>query len=344
MPAQKKLIVPNLCRNSAILITMLVTQLFAIVATLLQQEPNYLEDLGSYSLYCQWCSLLSIAILCWCRKRLNSAQGYLPVIGIAACCLVAFLLTELLSQIIFGAVGIDALSLSRFLSRFAIWLLLLFLVIRYFGVMTLLEQRNKAEMTQRLQALQSRIKPHFLFNSLNTISELTVTQPNEAEKAINALSLLFRASLESENRFHTLESEINLCQRYIELERWRLDERLLCEWVIEVINPAIPMVPKLILQPIVENAVVHGAKQDGSVEIKIEIRETKNDLLLKVQNTLEAGTAKQAGNGIAVDNIRERLQVIYDDQQTFSAKAAPELYSVILRFPKSRADENTPLR
>lgn len=330
---------PEFCRNTVLFAVVATVQIVAIVFTLLIYEQDFFRELGLVSLYLQWVSLSVCSLLCLFRKRLmmlaENKAYLLSLLLIVGC----FSIVELLTQRFTfpPTVGFDV---TRYLRLCVISVLIGVLVLYWFRLVGKIDHRSRAEAESRVQSLQARIRPHFLFNSLNSISELVATQPQQAEQAIEGLSLLFRASLEGDNRFHSLESEINLCKRYLELERWRLEERLSCIWTVEVADAALAQVPKLILQPLVENAVVHGVKLDGSVEITIEIRETKNDLLLKVQNTVAAGTPKHAGNGIAVENIRERLLVIYDDQQTFSAKAAAELYSVILRFPKSKPAEN----
>jgi two-component system sensor histidine kinase AlgZ len=200
-----------------------------------------------------------------------------------------------------------------------------------------LEWRHKVEAQARLQALQSRIRPHFLFNSLNTISELTATEPEQAEQAIASLSSLFRASLDEAKNMHTLDSEIHLCERYLELERWRLADKLEIEWINSIENTRTWQVPKLILQPLLENAVMHGADKYGCVKLTIDLRESKTDLSIKVVNSQgikDQSNNQNKGNGIALNNIRERLFVLYDDQQAFRIRNDPDKYQVIMRLPK----------
>ena len=197
-----------------------------------------------------------------------------------------------------------------------------------------MESRNRAESESRVKALQSRIQPHFLFNSLNTISELAATQPEQAEQAINSLAMLFRASLENNRKTHTLANELKLCERYIELERWRVADRLDIVWDVHIKDASHWSIPKLVIQPLVENAILHGVQADGAIDIWVDVRETSRHLSLKIENKLGVSGDPAGGHGIAIDNIRERLIVMYDDQQSFRVKRSADRYSVFMQIPK----------
>ena len=199
-----------------------------------------------------------------------------------------------------------------------------------------LQQRGNTEAQARIRALQARIRPHFLFNCFNTIAELVATDAAKAEVAVHSLSLLFRASLDSENSFHSLQKELNLCQGYLELERLRLDSRLNVQWQVAIAEAETLKVPKLILQPLIENALTHGMSEDGSVYVSIDLRETKTDISIEIKNRVAPASGRhQEGHGIALENIRERLLVLYDDKQTLRARQDNEYYRVLLRFPKA---------
>lgn len=317
----------------------LISELSAILVTLLLHRQDFLSNIGMISLYYQWTALLSTATLCLFRDKLNSLVNIQTIIGAAVCCFIPFLITELISQYISYGFSFLALDWSRLISFSIVALIMILLVLRLFSIFSVLEQRNRAEMEMRLQALQSRIRPHFLFNSLNTIAELTATEPKQAEQAISSLSLLFRASLESEKRFHNLQNELNLCERYIQLERWRLDNRLSVNWSVSVADANQHYVPKLILQPLIENAIVHGVQDDGQIKVNIDVRETKYELSIVVENSVGAKQQLNEGHGIAVENIRERLFVLYDDKQIFRVREADDSYSVLMRFPKQSLND-----
>jgi len=218
--------------------------------------------------------------------------------------------------------------------RFIASLISFLLLLRLVDLLSILERRNKSESLSRIEALQARIRPHFLFNSLNTISELAHSDATQAEKAVDSLALLFRAGLESDKKHHSLENEISLCERYTELESWRIGERLNMHWNILVKSTKAWKVPRLILQPLIENAILHGVTADGSIHIEVDVRETDDHLSLLIENRIGTQAPLKEGNGIAIDNIRERLFVLYDDQQNFRIKQGDEKYSVMMRFPK----------
>ena len=115
-----------------------------------------------------------------------------------------------------------------------------------------------------------------------------------------------------------------------------MDDRLQVEWHMELKNPPAYEVPKLILQPLIENAVVHGELEDGRVELNIDIRETRNDLSIVVENSKPRQPSREGGHGIAVENIRERLIVLYDDHQTFKVRNNDDSHRVLMRFPKRK--------
>jgi two-component system sensor histidine kinase AlgZ len=346
--------IPRLCRNSSLLVVVLVTQMFALIVALLLRQDEFSARLGAISLYCQWIALMATAALCMCRTRLNHVGNAVAIIGTALCCLMPALLTEFCIQFFVLGLGWTTFDSGRFWSYSAVAVVITILVIRLFSILAIIELRNKAEMSLRIQTLQSRIRAHFLFNSLNTIAELTSTNQIQAEQAIESLSVLFRASLENEKRFHSLKSELSLCERYVDLERWRLAERLHINWSVEISDPGLHQVPKLILQPLLENAILHGEQDDGQINVKIDVRETKHDLSLMIGNTighqstssnsghgeLVRGPSRE-GNGIAVDNIRERLFNLYDDKQKFRVRQTAAKYSVLMRFPKQNLNDRS---
>lgn len=348
MSAKDNFSIPRLCRNSSLLVVVLLTQMFALIVALLLGQDEFLTRLGAISLYCQWIALMSTAALCLFRNGLNRASSFVAFVGAALCCMLPALITEFASQYYVLSRGWSGFDSGRFWSYSSVAGVITILVIRFFSILGLIELRNKAEMSLRIQALQSRIRPHFLFNSLNTIAELTSINQLQAEQAIESLSVLFRASLENEKRFHSLKSELSLCNRYEELERWRLAERLHVDWTIEIANPELHQVPKLILQPLLENAILHGVQDDGQINVKVDVRESKKDLSLMIENTIGHQSAKPAtlgydaareGNGIAVDNIRERLFNLYDDKQRFRVRQTEGKYSVLMRFPKQNLND-----
>jgi len=334
----KHLEIPNLCRNSNVLAIILVTQATVIVAWLLGINGFQWNVLGLWSLYSQWVVLLATFFLCLCRHQIAKLPYGLGCLLILLICSAALLVVELVTGLWITGFTQWNVDLNRLFRLLIVTLFISFGLLRFFAFLAALEHHNQAEAQSRIEALQSRIQPHFLFNSLNTISELTVSEPEQAEQAIHSLSMLFRASLENEQKQHSLESELNLCRRYIELETWRLSDRLTIDWHLGINNEKEWGVPKLLIQPLIENAIVHGQQINGKIEISIDLRESSKHLSLMIENTKSADVQNVSkGHGIALNNIRERLQVLYDDQQTLRVKETDTSYSVLVRIPKHKA-------
>ena len=212
------------------------------------------------------------------------------------------------------------------------------LLLRVFSLLDTLDSRSKAEVHSRMHALQAKIQPHFLFNSLNTISELAATDPKQAEKAIEALAMLFRVSLEESGDLHTLEKELRLCDRFMELEAWRFSQPPKLERTIHVSNPRAVLVPKLLLQPLIENALKYGhtnkLDQQATI-IELSIQETASIISIKLRNTYDDQSAPKSGHGIALANIKERLDVLYQDKQSVKVKTESGWFEVMIKLPRN---------
>lgn len=334
--AVKQFVIPNMCKNTTVLLVMVVTQLWVILVTLLGGYAEFFVRLGVGSLYCHWIALSVTMILCATKEQCNKLPDWLAMIAVAVLCLSVFAIVEIAGQYFFQTHRVQTgIDWQRFIRFFLVAILMTGAVLRVLSIATVLDQRSKAEVESRVQALQSRIRPHFLFNSLNTIAELTRVDPAKAEDAIGSLSALFRAGLETDERFHSLEQELRLCRRYIALEQWRLDSRLRVDWNVQTKSCDTVQVPKLILQPLIENAIVHGTDENGHVTAAIGISETAQNISITIENSLGHAKKTSTGHGIAVQNIQERLFVIYDDSQTFRVKVQGGKYRVLMRFPKT---------
>lgn len=304
-----------------------------IVWLLFDREMSF-DSLGIWSLYAQWLSVSCAALLYLLRHRINRAPQVVAILSVVGLiCLVATLIEIVATYILYGD-DLWTFHWRRWIRVALAAALIGLLIVRLLMLITVLDRRSKAEAESRILALQARIQPHFLFNSLNTISELTTINPEYAEKAIGSLSMLFRAGLENQRKSHPLQQEITLAKRYLELETWRLDKRLSVEWHIAVNEPSRWDVPKLILQPLLENAIVHGMQPDGRVNIQIDIRETTHYLSFKLENAIAKDSGAKSGHGIAIANIRERLEVLYDDQKLFKVKSSGDKYTVMMQIPK----------
>ncbi|MBR0566583.1 sensor histidine kinase [Azoarcus sp. L1K30] len=191
----------------------------------------------------------------------------------------------------------------------------------------------------RLLALTARIRPHFLFNTLNGVLGVIRSDPRRAERGLEELADLFRVFMRDNRELVPLGDEIALCERYLELEKLRLGERLQVRWEV---GPAPAdggalckaLVPPLLLQPLLENAVYHGvepALEAGEVVVRIGRR--GGELWLEVENESHNPSAHRAGNHMAVDNIRERLMLFYDLEASLESDGSNGRYRVRVRLP-----------
>ena len=172
----------------------------------------------------------------------------------------------------------------------------------------------------RLQALTARIRPHFLFNSLNAVLSLIRAEPRRAETALEELAALFRALMRDHRDLLPLADEIALGRQYLNLEKLRLGERLNVEWNIAEM-PADLTVPPLMLQPLLENAVYYGIEPSSDPgTIRIGFARKGNELHIGVSNPTRAFGAP-GGNHMALANIRERLALYYDLEARLETKA-----------------------
>jgi len=190
----------------------------------------------------------------------------------------------------------------------------------------------------RLQALQARIRPHFLFNSINAVLSLIRQDPRRAETALEDMSDLFRVLMADNRDLSPLAREVELCRQYLELEQLRLGERLQVEWHIDKM-PRDALVPPLVLQPLLENAVYHGIEprvEPGVVSINIYAARDRVHAVLR--NPYRQDGDHHAGNKMALANIRERLQLHFDAEATLVTRVADDTYQVhiVMPYVKSR--------
>ena len=185
----------------------------------------------------------------------------------------------------------------------------------------------------RLQALQARIRPHFLFNSLNAVLSLIRKDPKRAEAALEDLAELFRTVMADNRQLIALRDEVSLCRQYLNLEQLRLGERLRVEWRVD---PAAEegLVPPMVLQPLVENAVYHGIEpgiEPGLIEVRIELR--KDRLWVQLTNPYHPDYQHRQGNHMALANIRERLQLHFDVEASLDTRIAAGRFEIGIAIP-----------
>jgi two-component system, LytTR family, sensor histidine kinase AlgZ len=185
----------------------------------------------------------------------------------------------------------------------------------------------------RLMALQARIRPHFLYNSLNTVLGLIRQDPRRAESVLENLADLFRALLAEARNLVPLERELELARAYADVEGLRLGERMKLVWHVEG-APLSAQVPQLILQPLIENAVIHGIEPSpAGGEIHVSTLRKGDQLLILVRNPMASANPDRKGNGMALDNIRERLNLHFDAEARLTHYTAGNEFIVQIEIP-----------
>jgi two-component system sensor histidine kinase AlgZ len=208
---------------------------------------------------------------------------------------------------------------------------------RYLYIRAQWRAEVSAQAEARVQALQARIRPHFLFNSLNTIASLIPDHPVSAEQATEDLADLFRGSMRRADRMIALNDELELASKFLDMERRRLGDRLQIEWRVEEL-PADAQVFPMILQPLLENAIGHGIQRlpQGGL-LRVYGRDEEGSIVITVSNPVSAppepGHAQERHNGMALKNIRSRLKLAYGDRASLITQQDEQTYFSVLTLP-----------
>ncbi|UHT66160.1 sensor histidine kinase [Acinetobacter lwoffii] len=227
-----------------------------------------------------------------------------------------------------------AIALDRVGLHLSLGILLGTFCFRYLYLREQWEQQQHSELNARIQAMQARIQPHFLFNSMNSVISLISINPDKAEHMLLNLSRLFRASFQ-ELKLVSLQEEIDLCQRYLEIEQIRLGERLQVEWKLE--NKDLysqVQIPLLTLQPLLENSIFHGVEKiltKSTISILVEILQNQINIIITNPYAQDNKTLKK-GHGIAIENVRQRLQAYYAPSVTFQTFAGEGMFTTVVRY------------
>jgi len=340
-----EMFLPDFCNIRVVFLVVLIAELLAFVLALAPQvtHSNLWERLGIISMFVQWVALVNAAILCGLRPLLkHKGHTTIATFSFLAIQIVTLLLTEATLQLAFF-VGLESTlptaSHADFLfHNVAISAIISAVALRYFYMQHQLTRRIKAESQARFEALQARIRPHFLFNCMNTIASLTRTKPALAEEVTEDLADLFRMSLADVGNQIPINDELELCRRYLNIEKLRLGERLTIHWNIDKL-PEAATLPSLTLQPLLENAVYHGIEprqQPGTIEISG--KHVNDAIEFMIQNPApKSRSNRRDGNHMALDNIRERLKTTYGDEASLTSDTIDGQYYVAIRIPLSGA-------
>jgi two-component system sensor histidine kinase AlgZ len=202
------------------------------------------------------------------------------------------------------------------------------------GYLRLLSKAYSPALVEaRLQALQARIRPHFLFNSLNAVLSLIRRDPKRAERALEDLADVFRTLMSEPRQFVRLADEISLLERYAGIEQLRLGERLRITWELDT-APTDALLPPLVLQPLLENAVFHGVEPGtGAGEVLVRIERRGDRVFARIENPYVADQQRRVGNRMALENIRERLALFFDAEARIETSADGRRYRVEIEMP-----------
>jgi two-component system sensor histidine kinase AlgZ len=185
----------------------------------------------------------------------------------------------------------------------------------------------------RLQALQARIRPHFLFNSLNAVLGLMRSDPRRAEATLENLADLFRVFMRDARELVPLDDEVVTCKEYLAIEQIRLGERLRVVWQLDSM-PGDALLPSLLLQPLIENAVHHGIEPSSETgTIEIVVTRPGERVRVEIVNPIAATPPVRAGNQMALSNVRERLMLLYDMEAELRTGVEDGRFRLVLEFP-----------
>jgi two-component system sensor histidine kinase AlgZ len=327
-------LIPDLCSPRAVFVMVLLAQLMVLVYALASSSlPRFNWDLLAVcSLFVQWVVLLSAALLCPLRKWFASLS-----LQMASVC------SLLLVMVVAGGTSLVAMNVYPgleygsgywwLLRNVLVAMVLAGIALRYFYLQQQLRLREQSEANARLESLRARIRPHFLFNTMNSIASLIATRPDSAEQAVEDLSELFRASLRENNEQTTVADELRLCKLYLSIEELRLGDRMVVDWQVDESLHSQPM-PSLLLQPLIENAVYHGIAQlPGGGTISVVLAELDGKIQLSVENPTPVLTQSTQGNHMALVNIEQRLFGLYGGDAGVTIDHQSDCYRVQLHYP-----------
>jgi two-component system, LytTR family, sensor histidine kinase AlgZ len=319
---------PNFCNLGVMLRAMVIANLFLLAAAVLRsRHPG---DLGGQFLvgaaFAEPVLIVSLTLLCAGRRLLYTLRYPAAIAAVVALELaLAWGWVEA-----FGGLFPDQAPGSFLHMAFAV-VFVTGIILAYFDLRA--RALSPAIAEARIQALQARIRPHFLFNSINAVLSLIRSDPRRAERALEDLADLFRVLMADERTLAPLAKEIDIARQYLAIEELRLGDRLRVSWRVEGM-PADALVPAMILQPLVENAVYHGIEPlEGGGEVEIEVAATKEEVVIRLSNPFRPGGDHHSGNRMALANIRERLQLHFDAEASMRSSVEDGRYEVVIRLP-----------
>lgn len=331
-------LLPEFCDWWLLFASIVVAEICVLVIQLAPGNPPSFSQMTINSVFALWLTTLCVAALCVLRGLLARLRD-LPAYWI--CWLVSQAVAALVATATYWFNESLELHLIPSVDERQLFTLSVVLItavvsaamLRYFYIRQLWQQELLSQTEARVQALQARIRPHFLFNSLNSIASLISQNPKAAEAATEDLADLFRGALRQADQSIPLEEELDLVRKYLRMEQWRLGDRLKIQWEIDKL-PGNAQVPPLLLQPLVENAVNHGIqprKEGGTVKLSGAC--DGEFIVIVISNPLADRESDRASNHVALENIRERLYYHYSGRAVLKTEINNGQFQAILRIP-----------
>jgi two-component system sensor histidine kinase AlgZ len=323
---------PNFCNLGVMLRAIVMVNLYVVGAAALRSRTleAYPYELLIVAGVVEPALIFSLVVLCASRRLLH-AMGYAPAIVaiVAFEIAVAWAMTAIVAQIMPDREPLPFL-LVGFLALFVTLAALLYFDLRARALAPAIAEA-------RIQALQARIRPHFLYNSINAALSLIRSEPRRAEQVLEDLADLFRVLMADNRTLAPVAKEVELARQYLAIESLRLGERLRIRWNVEEATRD-ALVPPLLLQPLVENAVYHGVEPaEGGGEVGVDIRKVDHQVVMTLTNPFSGTKDHPSGNKMALANIRERLQLHYDVEASMRSDVVDGQYRVVIRIPYIQA-------
>ncbi|NIM70273.1 MAG: sensor histidine kinase [Xanthomonadales bacterium] len=342
-PAGPGVYPPTFCDWRLLLAVVAVAQLSVLLIGLGRGALLDWRWLGATSAYGVCLAVLCAVWICVTRawlRRLSARAAWLTSWSIMVLMAVAFSYGAAVVGTVLG-VGPGPAGLTDFMLLSVVPVALVGMAfLRYLFVRAQWQAQLTAQADARVAALQAWIRPHFLFNSLNTIASLVAEDPEGAERATEDLADLFRGSMRRADRMIPLREELQLARKFLDMERRRLGERLQVDWEAGELPPAAPVLP-LLLQPLLENAVMHGIQRraEGG-RVRVYGRAESDNIVITISNPLPAAAgaipAAEAGHGMALGNIRKRLELAYGGRASLVTEENEERFFAVLTLPHAQ--------
>ncbi len=327
---------PTFCNWRLLLAVAVITEVSVILIGLGPGGFPGWQWLGIASIYAQWMALFCASGLClisgWTGRYSSDGAWVFSWLVVLFLAMVFSFAAWLAAGISLPDLVRDDVGMFVFKNVFAVGLVAV-VFFRYLVMRARWKAELLAQSEARVQALQARIQPHFLFNSLNTIASLVHDDPDNAEAATLDLADIFRGSMRRADQLISLEEELSLARQYLDMEKRRLGERLEIDWRVDELPPGAAVLP-LLLQPLLENAVAHGiqAHEEGG-KLSVYGRAEGDEVVITIGNPVAPEGFSSGGNGMAIENIRERLVFAFGSRARLMTNRDKEQFYAVLVVP-----------